>query len=262
MAREITGGSRHPLRTAPVRRSGTEPVRRSGTEPVRLGIASRPVAFAELLAHPAVVEALELRSPVGFLALHGGLEPGTGELVDAAASRSGASSYVVQQPHDLKHHVPSVLADPADAPRLAAFLDHVDVVISVHGYWSRREELGHAILVGGAHRGLVDTMAGRLRQALPDVAVVDDPDAIPPDLRGLDPRNPVNLVPGGGVQLELPPRVRVIGRVAERPEARAYVARTEVLVEALASFARDLPGTEPFRRSGTEPFRRSGTEPA
>jgi phage replication-related protein YjqB (UPF0714/DUF867 family) len=198
------------------------------------------VTFAELLAHPAVVEALELRAPVGFLALHGGLEPGTGELVDAAAARSGASSYVVLQPHDLKHHVPSVLADPADAPRLAAFLEHVDVVVSVHGYWSRREELGHAILVGGAHRGLVDALADRLRTALTDVAVVDDPEAIPADLRGLDPRNPVNRARGGGVQLELPPQVRVIGRVAERAEARPHVARTQVLVETLAAFAREL----------------------
>jgi phage replication-related protein YjqB (UPF0714/DUF867 family) len=196
------------------------------------------VAFAELLAHPAVVEALELRSPVGFLALHGGLEPGTGELATAVAVRSGASSYVVHQPHDMKHHVPSVLADPADAPRLAAFLDHVHTVISVHGYWSRREQLGHAILVGGARRDLVEAMAVRLRTALPDEVVVDDPDAIPPDLRGLDPRNPVNLARGGGVQLELPPRVRVIGRVAERPGARPHRARTELLVDALADFAR------------------------
>jgi phage replication-related protein YjqB (UPF0714/DUF867 family) len=188
-----------------------------------------------------VVEALELRSPVGFLALHGGLEPGTGELAGAAAERSGASSYVVHQPHDLKHHVPSVLADPADAPRLAAFLDHVRVVISVHGYWSRREELGHAILVGGAHRGLVAELSARLRDALPDVAVVADPEAIPADLRGLDPRNPVNLAAEGGVQLELPPRVRVIGRVAQRPEARPHIARTGTLVETLASFARDVP---------------------
>ena len=40
----------------------------------------RRVAFAELLAHPDVVEELVLRSPVGFLALHGGLEPGTAEI--------------------------------------------------------------------------------------------------------------------------------------------------------------------------------------
>lgn len=198
------------------------------------------MAFAQFLAHPDVVEDLTLRSRVGFLALHGGLEPGTSELAEAAAERAGASCYSVHQPNELKHHVPSVEADPDDAPRLAAFLTHVRVVVSVHGYWSRREELGHAVLVGGGTRSLVIDLAARLRCALPDVTVVDDPDAIPSDLRGLDPRNPVNRATGGGVQLELPPRVRVIGRVSQRPEAAPYVAQTETLVETLASFARAI----------------------
>jgi hypothetical protein len=35
--------------------------------------------------------------------------------------------------------------------------------------------------------------------------------------------------------------VRVIGRVAQRPEARPHIARTGTLVETLASFARDVP---------------------
>ena len=197
------------------------------------------MAFADLLAHPSVVEELTVRSNVGFLALHGGLEPGTAELATAAADRAGASCYAIRQPHDLKQHVPSVQSDPADAPSLAAFLEHVRTVVSLHGYWSRREELGHAILVGGGCRSLVVDLASRLRCALPEVAVVDDPNAIPPDLRGLDPRNPVNHAALGGVQLELPPRVRVIGRVAERPEAAPYVAGTQTLIDALATFARD-----------------------
>ncbi|HEX5586801.1 MAG TPA: poly-gamma-glutamate hydrolase family protein, partial [Acidimicrobiia bacterium] len=70
------------------------------------------MAFAQFLAHPDVVEDLTLRSQVGFLALHGGLEPGTSELAGAAAARGGASCYSVHQPNDLKHHVPSVEADP------------------------------------------------------------------------------------------------------------------------------------------------------
>jgi len=198
------------------------------------------VAFADLLAHPAVVEELAVRSDVGFLALHGGLEPGTAELATAAADRAGASCYAIRQPHDLKQHVPSVLSDPADSPCLAAFLEHVRVVVSVHGYWSRREELGHAVLVGGAHRGLVELMAARLRAAFPDTPVEHDPKVIPPKLRGLDPRNPVNLATAGGVQLELPPRLRVIGPVAERAEAAPYRGPTALLVETLAAFACEI----------------------
>jgi phage replication-related protein YjqB (UPF0714/DUF867 family) len=199
------------------------------------------VAFAQLLARPDVVEELTLRAHgVGFLALHGGLEPGTAEVARASADRAGASCYAVLQPRDLHHHVPSVSADPDAAPRLAAFLGGARVVVSVHGYWSRREELGHAILVGGARRELVALAAARLRAALPDVAVRDVPHEIPPDLRGLDPRNPVNRASGGGVQLELPPRVRVIGRVATRPEAAPYRAQTRTLVETLSLLAHEL----------------------
>ena len=53
------------------------------------------------------------RSPVGFLALHGGLEPGTAEIAGEAARRSGTSWYTIVQPDDLKHHVPSHENDPA-----------------------------------------------------------------------------------------------------------------------------------------------------
>ena len=92
----------------------------------------------------------------------------------------------------------------------------------------------------GRRRDLVVLAAARLRGALPEVTVVDDPDVIPPDLRGLDPRNPVNRAAGGGVQLELPPRVRVIGRRAERPEAAPYRTQTLALVETLAGLAGEL----------------------
>src|SRR6516165_7751362 len=66
----------------------------------------RRVSFPELLAHPEVQEHLVLGSPVGFLALHGGLEPGTAEIAAEAAARTGASCYAVVQPDHLKHHVP------------------------------------------------------------------------------------------------------------------------------------------------------------
>src|SRR5690348_14787354 len=75
----------------------------------------RCVAFVDLLAHPEVVEERVLASPVGFLALHGGLEPGTAEIARTAATRAGASWYVIVQPDDLKRHVPSHEHDPADS---------------------------------------------------------------------------------------------------------------------------------------------------
>jgi len=196
------------------------------------------MAFAELLAHPAVHEELVLGTRFGFLALHGGLEPGTAEIARDAARRSGASAYVVVQPGHLKRHVPSVHVDRASSTRLAAFLDHVEVVVSIHGYW------GHgprpSVLVGGAGRTLAASLATGLREALPDYAIVDDVQAIPPKLRGLDPRNPVNAVAGGGVQLELPHPVRAVGPYGRGDRGDVYRAHTAALVGALAAFASDL----------------------
>jgi phage replication-related protein YjqB (UPF0714/DUF867 family) len=196
------------------------------------------VAFAELLAHPDVVEEQVLASPVGFLALHGGLEPGTAEIAGEAARRAGASCYAIVQPDTLKHHVPSHENDPAEAPLLAGFLAHVETVVSVHGYWGHAD-LHSALLVGGGHRELAGALARRLRAALPDYVVIDDLDAIPRRLRGLDPRNPVNRVPRG-VQVELPHPVRAIGPYGYGDRGDVHRAHTEALVASLAAFAGDL----------------------
>ena len=163
--------------------------------------------FAELLAHDGVQEDLELRSRFGFLAFHGGnLEVGTDVVAARAAEASGASLYAVRQPDGLRWHVPSIEVTPDESDSLGAFLDHVDVTVALHGYG--REGMWTTLLLGGGHRALATHLAGHLRAALPDYEVVDDLDAIPPALRGVHRANPVNRARGGGVQIELPPRVR------------------------------------------------------
>jgi phage replication-related protein YjqB (UPF0714/DUF867 family) len=187
--------------------------------------------FAELVGQPGVEEHLVVRSRVGFLALHGGLEPGTAELARAAADGAGASLYSVVQPKGLRWHIPAHEVVPLDVPALARFLDHVDVVVSLHGY--QRADLPTALLVGGANRVLAVELGARLRAALPDYVVVDDLATIPPDLRGVHPDNPVNLTRGGGVQLELPHPVRSIGPYRDA----TYRRHTTALVDALAGYA-------------------------
>jgi phage replication-related protein YjqB (UPF0714/DUF867 family) len=194
------------------------------------------MVFAELLAHPDVIEEIELRSAVGFLALHGGLEPGTAEIARNAATRVGASYYTVSQPRDLRVHVPSVNADPAEAPHLAAFLDHVRTVVSVHGYY-RPLERPQAVLVGGANRSLVGELALRLRAALPDYRIVDDVDDIPSHMRGLDPRNPVNLAARGGVQLEIPHHLRAVRPSRYDAETELHQQHTALLISTVVEFA-------------------------
>ncbi|HZP28307.1 MAG TPA: poly-gamma-glutamate hydrolase family protein [Acidimicrobiia bacterium] len=191
--------------------------------------------LGELLRAPGVVEDWAFGSRVGFLAVHGGLEPGTAEVAYAAAQRSGASYYTVSQPDELKWHIPTHHIDPAEAPRLAEFLEHVEVVVSVHGYW--RDDLHMAVLVGGANRGLAGTLGASLRAALPDYRIVDRLDAIPPSLRGIHPANLVNLPRRGGVQLELPHPVRAIGPWGHGDAAEHFRAHTDALVDTLAAFA-------------------------
>ena len=182
--------------------------------------------FGDLLAQPGVVEDVALGSTVGVMAFHGGaLEEGTDDVARAVAERSGASLYVVALPDDLHWHVPSRLVDPAASDRLASFLDHVDVAVAVHGYG--RAGLWTSLLLGGSNRGLALHLAAHLRAGLPHYESVDDLDAIPPELRGLHPHNPVNRASSGGVQLELPPRVRGLG-------PRGSAADTAALVDALA----------------------------
>lgn len=174
-----------------------------------------------------------LRSPVGFLALHGGLEPGTEGIAVAASAASGASAYVVTQPRTLGWHVSSHRIVTADVPRLAAFLDHVEVVVSVHGYF--RPEQPDALFVGGGRRDLAEDLAARLRAVVGEMPVVDDLPSIPRSMRGIDPRNPVNRSRGGGVQLELPHRART--DVRAHPDGRPSVAARVTAV--LTDFARE-----------------------
>jgi phage replication-related protein YjqB (UPF0714/DUF867 family) len=166
--------------------------------------------FAELLATAGVEERMVARSRFGFCALHGGLEQGTVEIATAAALASGASLYAVVQPEDLRWHVPSHRYDPVCSHALGAFVASVDVVVSVHGFGGLRDadDRWTTALLGGTNRALAHDIADALAGALPHYRWVTDIDVIPRHLRGLHPGNPVNLVAFGGVQIELPPRVR------------------------------------------------------
>jgi phage replication-related protein YjqB (UPF0714/DUF867 family) len=185
--------------------------------------------LAELLATPGVEEIVELRSPFGFMAFHGGsLERMTDVLAVAAAAAADASVYAVVQPPQLRWHIPSHVVGAAPSPGLSRFLAHVEVAVALHGYG--REGMWNHVLLGGSNRDLAAALAAALRPALPSFVVVDDLPRIPRLLQGLHPDNPVNLPARGGVQVELPPRVR--GLTPHR-------LSTEPLVEALAAVAAD-----------------------
>lgn len=193
--------------------------------------------FAELLAHEGVEEDLELRSTFGFMAFHGGnLEAGTDLVAAEAAAQSGASLYAVRQPPSLRWHLPSIEVTPDDSPALGSFLAHVDVAVAVHGFG--RADHWTTLLLGGRNRRLASHLAVHLRTALDGYTVVDDLDEIPRDLRGIHRRNPVNACRHGGVQLELPPRVRSHGPFWAHLAPGDPIPHTADLVRGLVSAAR------------------------
>jgi phage replication-related protein YjqB (UPF0714/DUF867 family) len=204
------------------------------------------VRFSELLAHPGVEEEVILRSRFGFMAFHGGnLERMTDEIASSAADAAGASLYAVRQPAPMKKHIASTKVRAEESDALASFLEHVDVVIAVHGYG--RDGLWQSLLLGGQNRPLALHVGDHLRTELPEFSIVDDVGAIPVDLAGQHRDNPVNKPPQAGVQIELPPRVRGLTPHAltmERINGR--IAWTNSLIRALTNAALSWPA--PFPR--------------
>ena len=106
----------------------------------------------------------------------------------------------------MRHHVPSTKVDPSVSPLFQEFVDHCSVVVTVHGFGRR----GYftSLLCGGRNRELARHVASSLRSTLDGFEILDEIDDIPNGLRGTHKRNPCNLPSGGGMQLELPPRLR------------------------------------------------------
>jgi phage replication-related protein YjqB (UPF0714/DUF867 family) len=194
-----------------------------------------PQSLSELLRDPEVAEVSRLRSRFGFLAIHGGgLEEMTDVIAERAAEAADASVYLVRHPDRYPHHLPSASFDPAESPRLAEFLDHVDVAVSLHGYG--RIGRGTQLLAGGRNRALAAHLVRHIH--LTGYQVVAALDDIPPELRGMHPRNPVNRVRDGGAQLELPVRVRGLSPRSPLPADDGLSPVTGALVRGLADAAR------------------------
>ena len=196
--------------------------------------------FTAILEAPGVEEICELRGPIGFMAYHGGhLEWMTDVIAERAAVASDASLYAVLQPEGMREHFTSTTVDPAESTQLARFLEHVEIVITVHGF-GRRGMFG-SMLLGGQNREFAEHVGEQIREALPAYDVRTDLDAIPKQLRGLHARNPVNLPPRQGVQIELPPRVRGSSPLWWDWEGPELTPHTESLIAALAQAARTWP---------------------
>ncbi len=197
-----------------------------------------PQSLSELLEKLGVVEASALRSRFGFLAIHGGgLEKMTDVIAERAALAADASVYVVRHPDHYPHHLSSSAYRAGESERLDAFLDHVDVVVSLHGYG----RIGRTIqlLAGGGNRALALHLA--MHVSVPGYEVITDLEAIPRELRGLHRDNPVNRARGGGAQLELTPRVRGISPRSGPAGDDGLCSATSALASGLAAAATAWP---------------------
>jgi phage replication-related protein YjqB (UPF0714/DUF867 family) len=179
-----------------------------------------------------VIEECDLRSGFGVMAYHGGwLEATTDVIARAVAERTGSSYYGIRWP-DGAPHLSSLQFDPNHSSALNEFLSHVHTVVTIHGYG--RRGYWSSLLVGGTHRELAGHISGHLRTALPVYDIIDDIDKIPTELRGLHAKNPVNRPANGGVQIELPPRVRGTTPMFWDWEGPGPCPHTQSLIGALA----------------------------
>ncbi|HEX5268063.1 MAG TPA: poly-gamma-glutamate hydrolase family protein [Acidimicrobiales bacterium] len=231
----------------------------------------------DLLDQRGVVEELELRSRVGFMALHGGSQDrGSDAIARRAAAAAGASYYAIVQPPSLRIHLPSHRHDPADSPTLTRFLAHVEVVFSVHGFGrdslrllpdpglgirvepygpplkDGRTEPFRGVILGGRNRPLAARVRRHMESRLPDWRFVDEERWLGP-LAGRHAANPVNLPPAAGVQIELCPGLRGIGLYGERMAPTPDDELVELVVEALAAAAREAGEVRAEARSGAAP---------
>jgi phage replication-related protein YjqB (UPF0714/DUF867 family) len=205
--------------------------------------------LAELLSWPGVQEICELRSAVGLMALHGGSQDrGTHEIASRTAEQTGASYYAIVQPSGLRFHLTSRRHSPDDSDRFRAFLHHVEIAISVHGFGRDGfsltadpvggvsvEPYGPAVLggqsgplrgiiVGGRHTELLDASRRLLHDRFTGYHVADERIRL-----GFHPSNPVNLPSSHGVQIELPPGLRGIGDFGDRLMPNQDAMVTEVI---------------------------------
>jgi phage replication-related protein YjqB (UPF0714/DUF867 family) len=166
------------------------------------------------------------------MAYHGGaLEAMTDVIASRAAEQAGASLYTVLMPEGMNDHLSSTKVRPAESPRLAEFIDHVDIVVTVHGFG--RRGMFTSLLLGGKNRQFAEHVGDALREVLPAYDIRTDLETIPSQLRGQHHENPVNLPRDSGVQVELPPRVRGSSPMWWDWEGPGLTPHTESLIDGL-----------------------------
>ena len=227
-----------------------DPRRRPFRSTVQVGACKSVIMdLGDLLSWPGVQEICELRSAVGLMALHGGSQDrGTHEIASRTAQQTGASYYAIVQPSGLRFHLTSRRHNPDDSDRLRAFLQHVEIAISVHGFGRdgfaltadpvggvvvepygpalRGRQSGplRGIIVGGRNTELLEVARRLFHDRFTGYHVADERVRL-----GFHPNNPVNLPSSHGIQVELPPGLRGIGDFGDELVPREDGVVTQVV---------------------------------
>jgi phage replication-related protein YjqB (UPF0714/DUF867 family) len=161
------------------------------------------------------VDALDRKSTVLVLAIHGGfIEPGSDLVADAIAGPD-LSEYAFRVTKNEGYAGLHVTSTHFDDPRALALAAKSRVCISVHGYKDRTKE---GICMGGGNAALRSRTQAALEKAFPTI----DFHVECTEIGGNDDANIVNRCQEKGVQLELSKMLR--DRLVADPEALGVFA--------------------------------------
>ena len=147
----------------------------------------------------AIEDRVHGRGEIAVLAPHaGGIEPFTGEIARAIAGKEHRL-YAFEGRDPGSNGRLHITSTRFDEPQLRQVLSGARAALAIHGAAGEEDAV---TLIGGVNRSMAAAIRGSLERA--GFAVMD----APPQLAATDPRNLVNRVPEGGVQLELTRRLR------------------------------------------------------
>ena len=141
---------------------------------------------------------------IAVLAYHAKTEAGTAEIAEAVHEKSPSSMYVFKG-----NRVASTKVTHTHSDKLKSLVKEAETAVSVHGYKNKKGVDNNVIYVSGQHGKLSSKIAKELQKNFGDNYHIEtNPDYIPKHLQGKSDYNIVNKFEKGGVQIELPEKLR------------------------------------------------------
>jgi len=159
---------------------------------------------------------------IAVLAYHAKTEEGTGDVAEDISKNSNASLYVFEG-----KRVPSTKITPTNSEDLNRMVQEKRTAVSMHAYHKqgnyekqgKKYDYKDTVFVSGQNSELAKKIATELEDSLGhEYHIETNPDYIPAHLKGMSKHNIANKFKEGGVQVEMPRKLR------ESEEQRKYVS--------------------------------------